>query len=101
QLLALAPSGGTGPSAHSLDVVGIEARHHAEPLVVTPLVLAAAVVRDAQDQELRVGARQHAARHQRAGEPQPAPKQAPVPSECREYVRWLAAGDGAGAAREQ
>jgi hypothetical protein len=58
-------------------------------------------VSDAQDHELRLGARQHATRHQRAGEPQPAPKQAPVPRERREDVGRLGSRDGAGGPREQ
>jgi hypothetical protein len=58
-------------------------------------------VRDAQDQELRLGAPQHATRHQGAGEQQPAPEQAPVPGERGEDVGRLAARDCAGGPREQ
>ena len=68
-----------------------EARPPREVLVVALLVRARAVRRDAEDDQLGVAPRQPAARHERAGEPQPAPEEPPVTGEGREQVRRLRA----------
>ena len=64
---------------------------------MTPLVVAARVVRDPQDHQLSLIARKPAAGHQRGREPQPATEEAAMTGECGEDVRGIASG---GEARE-
>src|SRR4051794_28489413 len=99
-LLARRPSAGAGALDDAGHVVG--GQPHAAPHrdVVLELVRAPAQVRHAQDHQLGVAARQLAARHEPAGEPQPAAEQAPVAAERQEDVRRGAAGHAAGDPRE-
>ena len=90
---------------------GVEHLHPVELLLAQPgaasqaqvlgeLVVAARQCRDPQDHQLGLPARQGAARHQLAGEVQPAPEQSPVATQGQEDRRRLGAGDPARDARE-
>ena len=101
QLLAPRPAARAGSFAHAVDLLGSESRHTREPFVVAPLVVAVAVVRRAQDHQLGVFAREHAARHQRACKAQPTAKQTPVPRDRGEELGGLAARRDSGGSRNQ
>src|SRR4051812_46638249 len=79
---------------YALDVLARETEAQRDPLVLGPLVVAAAERGDTKDHELRVAARKLAAGHQPRGEAQPRPEQAAVPAERREDRR-RANGPGA------
>ncbi len=89
---ALRPARRVGAGPHSRDLLFAEPDAPGHPLVLAPLVLAAGVVGDAQDDQLGLLARQLAAWHQRPGEPEPAPEEAAVAPQRGEDVRRLTAG---------
>jgi hypothetical protein len=69
--------------------------------VVLELVVTPAQVGDAQDDQLGVATRQPAARHQAAGEAQPAAEELVRPPHRQEQVRRLGAGDSSRQVRER
>src|SRR6059058_5980164 len=83
------PALGVRATPDAVHVLGREPRAPREALMMAPLVLAVAVVRDAQDHELGVDAFERSPRHERAREPQPAPEQPAVAGEGREEVGRL------------
>src|SRR5882757_2429637 len=91
EALARGPAGRVGTLADPLDLLRREPGARPEPLVMPPLVLVVGAVGDAQDDQLAVGPRQLAARHQRAREPEPAAKETTVAGERGEDVRRLPA----------
>jgi hypothetical protein len=93
QPLSLGPFGLGRLAACALDRGPVETRPRGEAFVMAPLVLAVRAMRHAQDDELRVGPGQAAARHQPAREPQPAAEQPAVAPEREEEVERRGARD--------